>query len=509
MSQVLKLLEEFNSVEKEISLLKGISALLDWDRNVNLPKKAYEQRADQEALISVKVFDLLTSKKTINLVKSLSQKNIYNKLSYIDMKRVDLYNWKLKKILNVPKKHVEEYVRLLSVANHTWEEARNNESYKEFAPSLKKIFDMKKQEAKYIDAKAHPYDLFLDDYERGITMQEIDKLFSDLKPQLITLINKIKSSPNYNKINSLSLEKLCTFPKEEQLFISNDIAKRILVDTDRFMFALTTHPFMTSISPDDLRITSAVRDDPFFSFGSTSHEAGHALYESNFDPKLRNTILTGDALGLGMHESQSRFWENMVCKSESFWKGYYPLYVSKFPMLKKVPLNTFYQSINITQSSPVRIEADELTYCLHIIIRYELEKGLLEGKIKVENLEQEWNNKYKDYLGIIPPSPSKGVIQDVHWSSGLIGYFPTYALGSIYSAMVFNSMKKAHPQLEQDIEKLDFTFMREWLKENIHKYAGSKTTKEVISAACGKDLNVNDFVDYLKVKYYKIYGIKE
>ncbi len=504
------ILTEFNALEKESSLLQGISALLQWDEDVNLPKKAFEQRADQEALISVQIHELLTSKKTVSLIRNLSQKNIYAKLSTFDKARVDLYNWKLKKQLNVPKEHVEEYTKTLSIAHNAWVNARNKESYAEFMPHLKKVFDLKKKEAKYIDAKANPYNIFLDDYERGITIKDIDTVFVKLKKDILEILSKIKSSPNYVSINNKKLESFGVFSKETQLEISADIAKKILVDTDRYMLAKTVHPFMATISSDDIRITTAVRDDPFFSFGSTVHESGHALYESSFDTKMHNTILVGGgSLSLALHESQSRFWENVVCKSENFWEGYYTYYVSKFPQLKKVPLTQFYKSINIAQPSLVRIESDELTYCLHVIIRYEIEKDLFANKIRVEDLEKVWNAKYQDYLGITPNKPSKGVLQDSHWSGGNIGYFPTYALGSIYSVMLYNAMKKEHPDIDKDIEKLDFTFIRGWLKEHVHQYAASKTSKEIIRNACGKDLDVSDFTTYLKNKYYKMYGVKE
>jgi len=510
MEQLSKLLEEFNAIEKELALLKGVLALLNWDRDVNLPKKAFNQRANQETLISVQVHNLFTSKKLTTLIKKLSKKSVYSKLSNNDKARIDLYNWKLKKLLKVPKEHIEEYTQTLSLAHHAWQDARTKESYAEFSPHLKKVFDLKKIEAKYIDPKVHPYSIFLDDYERGITMQELDKIFSELKSELLTMLSKIKASPNYNKINSIKPSSFGVYPKDAQMEVLNDVAIKILSDTDRFMLAETIHPFMTSISSDDIRITTAVRNDPFFSFGSTVHESGHALYELDFDSKIYETILSSDSsLSLALHESQSRFWENMICKSESFWKGYYSYYSSKFPFLKKISLDEFYRSINVAMPTLVRIESDELTYGLHVIIRYEIEKDLFEDKIKVEDLEHIWNSKYQEYLGIVPSKPSKGVIQDSHWSGGNIGYFPTYVLGSIYSAMIFNAIKKEHPQVEKEIEQLDFTFVKSWLKEHIHKYGASKTSKEIILAACGKDLDVKDFTSYLKNKYYTIYGIKE
>ena len=503
-----KLLSEFNIIEKEITILKGTNALLSWDKNVNMPSKAFEQRAEQEAYASVKIHELMTNKNLIKIITALSQKNYFNKLSEIDKSRIILYQHHLRKLTKVPKKHVEEYTRLLSVAHHEWEEARKTESYKEFAPWLKKIFDMKLQEAKYIDPKAKVYNLFIDDFERGITMSDVDKLFAALKPEIISILRKVQSSPNYKKINARRLKDLGKFDADTQSEVSADIARRIIGDANRFIVSKSTHPFMTTISADDLRLTTAVRADPFFSFGSTSHESGHALYESNLDPELRYTIAF-DASGLGMHESQSRFWENMVCKSESFWTAYYPYYISKFPFLKSIPLKEFYKMINITEPSFVRIEADELTYSLHVIIRYELERDILNGTVKVEDLEKIWNQKYNDYLGIIPERPSRGVIQDVHWCDGLIGYFPTYVLGSVYSAMIYNAIKREHPTIDDDISRLDFVFIRNWLKEKIHKYGASKTTTEIVKAACGKDLDVKEFTDYLRKKYYQIYDVKE
>jgi carboxypeptidase Taq len=508
MSQSSKLLSGFNSIEKEISDLKSISALLGWDRDVNLPSKASAQRADQEAMMDLKIHELLTSKRLVNLVKKLSSKTIYAKLSVKDKKRVDLYNWLLKRLLKVPKAYVEEYSRAVSLAHHAWLEARKKESYKEFAPHLKKVFDLKKKGAKYVDAKKHPYDVILDEYERGLTMAEVERVFSELRIGLKRLLGDIKSSPNYDSINKKKSVLQAEFPKDAQLELCRDMITRIYIDNDRTMFAETVHPFMSKISADDMRITTAIRPDPMFGFFSTVHESGHALYEADVDLDIRGTILSGDGvISFPLHESQSRIWENIICDSEAFWRGYYPIYSSRFPALKKISVKEFYQAINVVEPSLVRIEADELTYGLHIIIRYEIEKALFEDKIKVEDLEQVWNQKYKEYLGIIPDKPSRGVLQDSHWAGGAIGYFPTYIFGSIYSAMLYNAMLRLNPNLEKEIEKLDFNFIHSWLKDNVHKFGAGKDTKDIIKDACGKGLDVRDYLGYLKKKYYKMYGI--
>lgn len=504
------LLKEFDSIEKEISQLRGIHALLHWDSRVNMPSAASGQRGEQEALIDGKMHELLTSKRLIQIIHKLSEKSIYDRLSKTDKRRVDLYNWLHKRLINIPKAHIEELSRATASAHHAWLEARKKESFKIFLPHVKRMFELKKKSAKYVDAKADPYDIILDEYERGLTKAKIDKVFSVLKPGLLQMLSKIRSSPRYEKIHSKRSILRGEFPKETQLDICQDMIKRIFVDMDKTMLAETVHPFMTRINACDMRITTAVRKDPTYSFFSTVHETGHALYELGFDRKILDTITSGfGTISYPLHESQSRIWENIIIDSQEFWKTYYPYYSSRFPALKKIPMQDFYEAINIIEPSFVRTEADELTYGLHIIIRYELEKDLMEGTLKVEDLEKAWNKKYKEYLGITPRKPSEGILQDSHWASGNVGYFPTYLYGSIYSVMLFNAMEKAHPGIYKDIGKLDFTFIRSWLKDNVHRYAAGLDTEDIIRKACGKEMDIETYTAYLKKKYYKIYGIKD
>ncbi len=256
---------------------------------------------------------------------------------------------------------------------------------------------------------------------------------------------------------------------------------------------------MTTIGPDDFRITTGIRGDPFFALMSTIHETGHALYEMNFDKKLKGTILF-DAASFSLHESQSRFWENQIARSNAFWDWKYPAFKKSFR--SKTTQDQFIQKLNEVKNSPIRIETGEVAYGLHIIIRYELEKALIEGSLSVEKLPEAWNVKYKEYLGINPKTIKEGVLQDVHWVNDGIGYFPTYLLGSIYAAMIYDAMNRSFA-VEKDLAKGDFTKIRAWLKEHIHQYGASKTTEEIIHDACGKFIDINSYIAHLK----KTYGV--
>lgn len=496
--QIKKELKRLKEIDKEISILNSAANLLWWDRATLMPEKAAEERAEQISFIAVLIHEKTTSKELNRIILNLS-KNI-TKLNNIEKAIVTNYSWKLSRINKLPKKYVSELFKITGLAQHYWEIAKKNNDFKLFEPYLEKIFELKKKEAKYIDPKKHPYEVLLQDYERGITLKILDETFKKLKNELKIIIEKVKKSSKYGKefnINALTL------PKETQKITCQEISTMILDDNERFIIAESMHPFMTKISPNDLRITTSFRN-PLFSFLSTAHESGHALYESQFGKELKYTILH-DAPSLGIHESQSRLWENQIVRSINFWRFYYPKYKKYFPPLKNVSIEKFYESINIVRPSLIRIESDELTYNMHIIIRYEIEKAVLEGKLKVKDISKVWNSKYKDYLGVEPKTYSEGLLQDVHWSQGSIAYFPTYSLGTIYSAMIYEQMLKENPKLESEISNGNFNFIKNWLKEKIHKHGSKLTTQEIISRACKKDVDIMPLINYYKKKFYGIY----
>lgn len=500
-------LSKLKEIEKEISMLKSANALLYWDRATILPAKAVPQRSEQAAYLSRLIHEKLISKELKKIINFLSEPKHFKKLDKISQLIVKKYQKDLKKLSKIPTSHVEEFSRLCIKSLGAWEKAREKKDFKVFQPYLEEVLKMKLKEVKYVDSKSNPYNVLLDDFEEGMTVEDVKKVFEKLKYGLLELIAKIKTTDKYLKSKQLTnkLNKL-SFPIEKQKEIIEDIRKMILVDMDRTIIAESVHPFTNTISADDVRITTAYRKgQPLFAFTSTAHECGHALYELDFDPKLRDTILF-NAPSYGLHESQSRIWENQIMRSEEFWKYYYPKFKKKFPSLKNMKRPEFYGLMNQVKESLVRIECDEVTYCLHIIIRFELEVALLEGKIKVKDLPKEWNKKYKEYLHVTPKNDKIGVLQDMHWSEGLFGYFPTYAIGTMYSAMLYKQMLKDNSKLMQEIRKGKVDTVRNWLKENVHKYAGKYLAKDVVKKATGKELSPDDFLEYLNEKYGKIYG---
>ena len=501
-----KELNRLNQIEKELYLLHGAAALLRWDQSTIMPKNAIEQRGDQNAYLSKIAHEKVTSPELRRIVNKLSRKGNYRKLSKLNKIRIKELKKDIDKANKIPASFVEKESRLITAAGAAWEKAREKNDFKIFEPYLRKIVGMQIEYAKLINKKEHPYNVLFDDYEEGMKMEDIDKVFSKLKPELITLINKIKKSEKYKKQKNI-LSKL-QFPPEIQKKLVKDITKRIGLDGDRALIGESVHPFTIGISNDDVRITTAYRlGKPMFSFGSTIHEAGHALYYLGYPEKLKNTILFG-ASSYGMHESQSRFWELQIVARKEFWDFYYKTFKNSYKSLKNISKEKFYELINQVKPSFVRIEADELTYSLHIVIRYELEKALMEGKLKVKDLPKAWNKKYEEYLGVKPRNDKEGVLQDVHWSHGSIGYFPTYVLGTIYAAMLFNQMQKEDKNLKKNIQKGNFKPILGWLRKNIHSKGATMMTKDIIKKCCKKDLDPDDFVTYLKGKYSKIYKLQ-
>ena len=284
----------------------------------------------------------------------------------------------------------------------------------------------------------------------------------------------------------------------------------ILQEDKRYYVAESVHPFTTRISFDDVRLTTAVRKGlPLFSFTGAAHEAGHALYELGIHEKLKHTGLR-DAPSFGLHESQSRLWENQIMRGEEYWKHFYPKYQKTFPKLKKIKFQDFFFAMNQVKPSLIRIECDELTYCLHVIIRYEIEKQIFnkQVKVKAKDLKTLWNNKYHEYLGVTPKHDTEGILQDVHWVEGMFGYFPTYAIGTLYSAMLFDQMHKDISNLDQQLRRGKVESVRKWLKKHVHKYGREMTSEQIVFKATGKHLSAKPFLKYLEKKYSNLYGLK-
>jgi carboxypeptidase Taq len=491
--------------QKEISTFSGISALLGWDQMTYMPKMGVSERSEQTALISRIIHEKVISDKLWKNIKMLSKKEIFSKLSKKDKLVVNRLKKDVEKARKVPSEFVEKMSKITTISYQSWEEARNKNNYKLFSPHLEKIIELEKEYCGFFDIPGPRYNTLLDDYEEGMTAAKLQSEFSYLKKEIIKILEKIKSSAIYKKQKKLDIK----IGQDKQRKLSNLIIEKMQLPKEKSRIDISTHPFTTSMGNNDVRITTNFGRDSFlFSFFSTVHEAGHALYELNM-PKddFKDTVIS-DSPSLGLHESQSRFWENMIARSKSFWKFFYPFFQKESSYLSnKISFDEWYKFINQVKPSFIRVEADELTYCLHVVLRFELELGLMEDKISVNSLPQLWNEKMNEMLGISPKNDVDGVLQDMHWSGGSIGYFPTYAIGSVYSSQIFKKIRETNDKLNHEIEKGDFTSCIEWLRKNVHSYGRKYNADEIIKKSCGEGLNSKVFVDYLKDKYYTLYEI--
>ena len=491
--------------QKELSAFGGIAALLGWDQMTYMPPKGALDRSEQNSLISRLAHEKIVSDKLWKHIENLSKPKNFENLSSNDKSVVKRLKKDVEKARMIPSNFVERMVKATTLAYPAWQEAREKSKFKIFLPHLKKIVELEKEYCSYINLPGPRYNSLLDDYEEGMTVDKLKKEFSYLKPQLVELLEKIKSSKLFKNQNEMDMK--VTIEKQREL--CNDVIKILLLPKDKSRLDVSTHPFTTSMGYNDVRITTNFeRKNPLFSFFSTVHEAGHALYELGM-PKdeFKDTVIS-DSPSLGLHESQSRFWENMICRSKQFWNYFYPIFKNKSPKeFNDIDIDVWYRYVNSVKPSFIRVEADELTYCLHVILRFELENSLMDERIEVTELPELWNEKMNEMLGITPKNDKDGVLQDMHWSGGSFGYFPTYAIGSIYSSQLFKKLTDGNPTVFTEIEKGDFKNIIKWLRENVHRYGRMITADEIIKNVCGEGLNAKVFINYLKNKYYNLYDV--
>lgn len=488
----------------ELAHLNSCLALLQWDQEVFMPPKASQARANTISYLSVlaheKILDLNKGKALTRLLREASEHpGIHESIIVREAWRT--YDRERK----LPRAFVQELSALCSTAQVRWAEARKKSDFSLFLPQLKRMVELKRQEAEYIGYKDSPYDTLLDIYEPGLTSKQITPLFNELGDFLKPFVNVLTNSPDAPPTSAIFKG---VFPIEKQRAFNQLLTEKIGFDLEAGRLDISTHPFTTSFHPCDVRLTTRYDESNIlYAIGSTIHEMGHGLYEQGLPVEHFGTPLC-ESISLGIHESQSRIWENNIGKSLAFWEYFYPRLQKQFPKpFRSISLDTFYRVINRVQPSLVRMESDEVTYNLHIIIRFEIEKGLIEGKIRVKDLPEVWNAKMKEYLGIKVPNDRLGVLQDVHWSSGEIGYFPTYALGNLYAAQFYHAAHKQIPDLEKQMKKGNFAPLREWLRNNIHAPGKTYTSDELIKKVSGEPLQTKYFVEYLSEKYADIYKL--
>lgn len=489
--------------QKELSTLGGVSALLGWDQMTYMPPMGAQERSEQSALISILAHERFVSDKFWNYIEKLS--NNIEILAEKDKIVVSRLRKDVEKARKIPSDFVERISKITTLAYPVWQEAREKADFSIFSPHLEKIVELEKEYCDYINFPGPKYNSLLDDYEEGMTVDKLKKEFGYLKPELISIFDNIKTSKTYRNQHNLNVK----LSVEKQKELCKIVTDKMKLPSEKTRLDVSTHPFTTSMGYDDVRITTSYeRPNPLFSFFSTVHEAGHALYELNMPRDEFSDTVISDSPSLGLHESQSRFWENMIGRSEHFWKFFYPFFKKTAPsQFKKFDLDNWLRFVNLVKPSFIRVEADELTYCLHVIIRFEIENMLMNSEVKVSELPSLWNEKMHEMLGITPKTDKEGVLQDMHWSGGSFGYFPTYAIGTIYSSQLFNKLIKDNPSTIDEIEIGEFTSIISWLKDNVHKYGRLKTADEIIKNACGEGLNSKVFVNYLKDKYYNLYEV--
>ncbi len=497
MNPIEKLKEEFS----EITRLNHIRSLLGWDEQVNLPPGSFGGRAEQNALMSKIVHERLISDKIGNLIKECER---LDNLDLIDAAFIREAKREYDQEVKLPTKLVEEISKTASLGHAKWVEARKKDDFSLFQPLLEKMIGLQIQVAEKLDTHPDPYSTLIDLYEPGATYDWIANIFSKSKQNLNKIIKKLNTSTDKPDFSILTQK----WDVDKQWDFSIDVIKGLNYDFNKGRQDKSVHPFTTSLSSTDTRFTTRI-DENFFStcvFGSI-HECGHALYDMGFKKEIHGNILA-NGCSMGIHESQSRMWENIVGRSKEFWKYWYPKLEKSFPgNLKNVSLEEFHRSINTVQPSLIRVEADEVTYGMHIILRFELEKDIIEGNVNVSELPEIWNSKMDDLLGITPPNNADGVLQDIHWSGGAFGYFPTYYLGNLYGTQIYNDALKKHPTLPEDFEKGNFSNLLAYLRENIHQYGKIYEAKDLIKKITGEDLNPDYFIEYVEKKYYPIYRV--
>lgn len=488
-----------------VQTLHGVSSLLDWDQETHMPEGAAEIRADQLKILAGIIHKEKVSTKFLKPLSKLIDLKTGQILAsdLSSQQKSALREWRRDYLIEtaLPKKFVEDFAKLCSQGILAWRTARQNNDFRSFAPFLKKIITFNQRKADYIGFENHPYDALLDLYEPGMTEVKTSHIFDQLKDGILQLLKKITAA---NQIDDHKL--LGSYPEDLQLAFSKKLLTSMGYDFKFGRLDLSTHPFSSSAHPSDSRVTTRLHLDNIFSCISTVlHEGGHSLYEMGL-PLVQFGSPLGQSISMGIHESQSRFWETRIGLSKPFVSYILPLLKQTFPSnLQQVDENYCYRAINKVEPSLIRVEADEVTYPLHVILRFELEKALIDGSLSIKDLPSAWNEKMQKYLGILPPNNKLGCLQDIHWSMGAFGYFPTYALGNLFAAELFSTFATENPQWEERIGKGEFHFIKDFLQKHVYRYGREYRSQDLIQKVTGKTFSPESYLNYLQKKYSEIY----
>jgi len=497
-----KKIEQLKTILSEISDLSYTAALLGWDQQTYMPPGGAEARGNQLALLGRLVHERVTSPELGKLLGELKPYAASLDPDLDDARLVKVTARGYEKAVRVPTKHVVEFSQATTLGQQAWVEARAKSDFSIFRPHLEKIVALRQEYASFFPNFEHPYDALLDDFEPNMKTADVKAIFDGLRPRQVELIKAIAGKP---QVDDSFLHQ--PFDEKKQWDFGVEVITKFGYDWNRGRQDKAPHPFTTSFSINDVRVTTRVAPDFLNSmlFGSM-HECGHALYGMGAAPELERTGLEGGA-SLAVHESQSRMWENLVGRSFPFWQYFYPRLQETFPQLAGVPLEKFYKGINKVQPSLIRVEADEATYNLHIMLRLELEIALIEGKVAAKDMPDLWNAKTQEYLGVTPLSDDKGVLQDIHWSGGAIGYFSTYALGNLVSVQLWEKINQDIPDLVEQIRQGKFETLLGWLREKIHRHGAKFEPQELVQKVTGSKIDPAPYMRYLTKKYSGIYNL--
>ena len=498
-----KKLDRLRVILGEVADLNQIFNLVNWDQETYMPPGAAQSRSQQLATIAKIIHEKATAEEIGLLIDdlkpwaaSLDKKSNEYRLITVVAKDFD-------KNSRIPPEFMAEEARVTSMARQAWMEARAKADFKLFQAHLEKILELNQRYVSFFPPKDHPYDLLLDNFEPGMKTADVKGIFDELRPLQIELIKAVGKHP---QVDDAFLH--LGYDEKKQWDFSVEVIRAVGYDLNRGRLDKSAHPFSTSFSMDDVRITTRFeRDSGVSALFSSLHEAGHALYEQGFDPVWKRTPIA-DGSSLAMHESQSRLWENIIGRSRPFWEYYFPKLKALFPaQLNNVTLDQFYRGINKVQPSLIRVEADEATYNLHIMLRFELEIAMIEGKLPIKELPSAWNDKMQAYLGIVPPDDALGVLQDIHWSLGSLGYFPTYALGNLISAQLWEKYQSINSDISDQIRKGDFSALLAWLRDAIHQYGRKYEPKELVTRITRSNIDPTPYMRYLTAKFGEIYEL--
>ncbi len=496
-------LNQLKTILAEIADLEAASALMGWDQQVNMPPGGAEARGNQLATVQKLIHQKGITSEVGQLIEdlSLAAKELDPDSDEARLIKVAKRNYE--QAAKVPPEFTAEFAKVTTTAFGAWAEARETDHFSKFQPHLEKIIELAHRFVAYFAPYDHVYDPLLDQFEPGMKTVDVKAIFDALRPQQVELIQAISDCP---QMDDSFLHQI--FDDDSQWDFGIDVLTKYGYDWQRGRQDKSAHPFTTNFARSDVRFTTRI--DPGYLgsalFGSM-HECGHGLYELGSAPKYERSPLAGGA-SLAIHELQSRMYENLIGRSLPFWEHFYPSLQEFFPtQLSHIDLQTFYKGINKVEPSLIRVEADEATYNLHIMLRLELEIALMEGNLAVKDLPEAWNAKFEDYLGISPPNDALGVLQDVHWSAGMVGYFSTYALGNLISMQLWEQMQKDMPNMEEQIRKGEFSDLLQWLVTNIHQHGKKFDPQELVQRVTGSKIDAAPYMRYLKTKYSDIYGL--